>query len=192
MNIKADELTSLFPIQEKLDDKIALNHPIQDGEDRLKSVNVALLVELGEAMNEWRKFKFWSTDRQPRTKAWCRTCRGTGEIWVDDFKKDCFDCDENFERDYLLEELVDCLHFILSIGLRLRVHNQIFLNPFIYEQDVEATFLQLNKIDWTYDYDRAFDLFIGFCQLLGYSPTALYYGYLAKNKINHNRQEQGY
>jgi dimeric dUTPase (all-alpha-NTP-PPase superfamily) len=159
--MNANDLTQLYIIQEQLDEKIAVNHPIQPNEDRLKKINVALLVELGEAMNEYRKFKFWSTDQETRKKA-------------------------------LLEELVDCLHFILSIGLRMRVSKMVMINPFIYEQDVEETYIRLSRIDWIYDYDRALDLFIGFCQLLGFNAYDLYNGYMVKNNINHKRQEQGY
>jgi dimeric dUTPase (all-alpha-NTP-PPase superfamily) len=159
--MKVQDLTELFEIQARLDFIISVKHPVQHGENRTQKKYAALLVELGEAMNEWRAFKFWSTDQKPRTEK-------------------------------LLEELVDCLHFILSIGLELHVENMLIPAPFIYEQDVEGTFIRLQRMNWIKDYERAFDLFMGFCQLLDFSPEELKAAYLKKNEINIQRQEEGY
>lgn len=160
--MKVQELTKLFEVQARLDEKISVNHPIEEGEDRLEKKVAALLVEIGEALNEWRGFKFWSTDKVAREKK-------------------------------LLEELVDCLHFILSIGLDLQLEDEIVVAPFSHEnRAIEYTFIQLMQIDWIEDYETGFDLFLGFCQLMEFTPTQLYVEYFAKNEINHQRQEQGY
>src|SRR5690606_25251306 len=93
---------------------------------RLAKKILALQVELGELANEWRGFKFWSKDQEPRTKVKkvCETCGGERYILISEsfgFDK-CSDCDgkgDFGETNPLLEEYVDCLHFILSIGLEL-------------------------------------------------------------------------
>src|SRR5690554_4282011 len=93
-------LSKLFELQRQLDARIEKEHPRQDGEDRLAKKILALMVELGELANEWRGFKFWSEDQEPRT-----------ELWDDRLRF----------HNPLLEEYVDCLHFLLSIGLESEI-----------------------------------------------------------------------
>src|SRR5690625_5163995 len=96
-------LTKLFKTQAELDKKIVEEKGLQ-GQDLLDEKILALQVELGELANEWRGFKFWSEDQEPRTEI----CYGPPEI-----------PDVCVYSNPLLEEYVDCLHFILSIGLGL-------------------------------------------------------------------------
>jgi dimeric dUTPase (all-alpha-NTP-PPase superfamily) len=160
--MNAQKLTELFPIQAKLDQKILTKHPLEEGEDRLEKVYTALLVELGEAMNEYRAFKFWSTDKVTRKKK-------------------------------LLEELVDCLHFILSIGLRLRYEDNVVLYSLGKdERTIECAFIEVVTNDWLEYYEHGFCLYISFCELLGFTTEDLYNAYFEKNVINHKRQEEGY
>lgn len=58
-------LTKLFEMQRELDERIIEQHGLQ-GEDLLPKKILALQVELGELAQEWRGFKFWSKDQQPR------------------------------------------------------------------------------------------------------------------------------
>lgn len=122
-------LRKLFEMQAKLDARIEREHPRRDGEDRLAKKILALQVELGELANEWRGFKFWSHDQEPRTwypneKDICESCKGK-PIFIENGKivgqcEDCDGCGVHFHNP-LLEEYVDCLHFILSIGLELEL-----------------------------------------------------------------------
>ncbi|SFA47847.1 dUTPase, partial [Parageobacillus thermantarcticus] len=137
MNIK-----KLFELQKQLDLRIEKEHPRKPGEDRLAKKILALMVELGELANEARFFKYWSHDQAPRTKIEyiCPTCNGTGDenydSYIDDLEGgytheviNCEDCGGTGTLGYknpLLEEYVDCLHFILSIG------NDINMNE-VYE-----------------------------------------------------------
>ncbi|WP_339195208.1 dUTP diphosphatase [Aeribacillus sp. FSL W8-0870] len=129
-------LAKLFELQRQLDEHIEKEHPRQEGEDRLAKKILALKVELGELANEWRGFKFWSNDQEPRTKVEviCSTCDGSGdENWPSsreyllegktglEYSK-CEDCNGTGTLGYknpLLEEFADALHFILSIGLEI-------------------------------------------------------------------------
>lgn len=56
----------LLAAQQELDTKYTehfkLERPMMD------ELFLALIVEIGEAANEWRKFKFWSEDRETRTE----------------------------------------------------------------------------------------------------------------------------
>ena len=195
-------LKQLFEVQSVLDARIDTNHPVQDGEDRLEKKHAALLVELGEMFNEHRGFKFWSTDQTPNNNKYCTNCGGTGYKpcirnmhnfnIIEEKSKECNLCHGKGYRDYLLEELVDCLHFILSIGLELEMDHFV-VAPFTHDKrEVEYTFIQLMQMDWTGDYETGFDLFLGLCKLLGYTGEQIEQAYFEKNEINHTRQEQGY
>jgi dimeric dUTPase (all-alpha-NTP-PPase superfamily) len=121
------DLTKLFETQKILRDRINYNEP-----DRFNKLILSLLVELGECANEWRGFKFWSKDQDPRTTFKCKKCDGNGYIeWFsgsfenNDLQQEMCSCDECGgigeikEINPLLEEYADCLHFILEIGLEL-------------------------------------------------------------------------
>jgi len=61
-------LTELFQIQKKLDERIIKEHGLE-GRDLLDKKILSLQVEIGELCQNWRGFKFWSKDQEPRTKA---------------------------------------------------------------------------------------------------------------------------
>lgn len=136
------------------------------GEDKLEKMMLALLVELGETANEWRGFKYWSKDQSPRPK--------------------------------LLEEYVDGLHFVLELGLDLGfVFDQVtifyecenitkqFLH--IYNQVLEV---MLHKSKYTYLV--LVRLYLGLGEMLGFTSDQIEAAYLEKNRINHERQNNGY
>src|SRR5690625_3877257 len=123
-------LSKLFKIQKQLDEKIVKEKGLE-GQDLLDKKILALQVELGELAQNWRGFKFWSNDQEPRTqsKVVCHVCNGHGGfVHTDEYQQatepfeECLYCEgTGFQEDKnpLLEEYVDCLHFILSIGLEL-------------------------------------------------------------------------
>src|SRR5690606_35214931 len=114
-----------------LDAHIEEEHPRKEGESRLAKKTLALQVELGELANEWRGFKFWKVNQQPvtfeRLNKKCTKCKGMGRIVInpgtlDNKLVDCDKCVGGWQyKNPLLEEYVDCLHFILSIGLELKI-----------------------------------------------------------------------
>jgi len=114
-------LSKLFELQRQLDEHIEREHSPKDGENRFEKKILALQVELGELANEWRGFKFWSHDQEPRTEMYKFSPLHNEPLIV--------------KTNPLLEEYVDCLHFILSIGLELGM-------------DEIADELDLKKIDF--------------------------------------------
>lgn len=199
-------LQNLFELQKQLDEHIYEDHPVQDGEDRLAKKILALQVELGELANEWRGFKFWSNNREPRLKGYkeikCKWCNGSG----DDGSGVCPDCKcEGYvykEYNPLLEEYVDCLHFILSIGLE-----KDFVKLGYNESAVEGMKRKDITSQFNYLFDKVGDfssipnhnnymyivsLFIGLGEMLGFTWEQIEQAYLNKNNINHQRQESGY
>jgi dimeric dUTPase (all-alpha-NTP-PPase superfamily) len=181
-------LSKLFEIQAKLDKRIVEKHNLQ-GEDLLPKKILALQVELGELANEWRGFKFWSKDQSPRN--YCLPCQ------VSTVKHIC--------KNPLLEEYVDCLHFILSIGFDLGLTRDYVDGS--TESDILTQFRkiqhyitlldgaiehQCNISTMQWYYYHPFSLFIGLGEMLGFTWEEIEAAYMDKNKVNHERQDDGY
>lgn len=203
-------LNELFELQAKLDAHIEKEHPRQPSEDRLAKKILALQVELGELAQNWRGFKYWSKDQEPRIKDYkqikCKWCNGSG----DDGTGVCPDCrssgDVYKEYNPLLEEYVDVVHFTLSVGLEIEIKHEIFPEPINYG-DVVIQFNELfgqisyfasilnRENDWEEvesEYERIWSLLFGLAGLLGFTWEQIEQAYFDKNNINHQRQESGY
>lgn len=206
-------LQNLFELQKELDEHVEEKHPREEGEDRLAKKILALQVELGELANEWRGFKFWSNDQEPRIKDYkqikCKWCNGSG----DDGTGVCPDCrssgDVYKEYNPLLEEYVDCLHFILSIGLELgmdEIADELDLKKFDFltsntilscfiglSYDIADFYYQRENDDMVpYLYEHILLEFAKLGKMLGFTWDEIEQAYLDKNKINHERQENSY
>ena len=192
MNIK-----KLFELQKQLDLRIEKEHPRQEGEDRLSKKILALMVELGELANEWRGFKFWSHDQVPRTRVLVN--RTTDDIGFKNIGPEHI-------KNPLLEEYVDCLHFLLSVGLEITEPDMINLKRWnltkadnITEQflwlmsDVTELYNGLCNDGFSkFEYQLLLLRFIHLGEMLGFSWEEVEEAYLQKNAENHARQERGY
>lgn len=220
-------LTKLFEMQRELDERIVKEKGLE-GQNLLPQKILALQVELGECANEWRGFKFWSNRQEANTEVEiiCSMCDGSGdENWEASLQllsegqsgldfEPCIDCNATGKlgkRNPLLEEYIDCLHFILSIGIDIRFdpdeaeylidHNvQIFKNTDgitaqfndIYTSIAETL---LSGAVVNADHDNYQDLmlyFIGLGEMLGFTWEQIEAAYMAKNAVNHDRQSTGY
>ncbi|WNN77750.1 dUTP diphosphatase [Lysinibacillus capsici] len=208
-------LTKLFETQAALDKHIMQEHPELRGQNNLDWKLLALQVELGECANEWRGFKKWSKDQEPRTCVSieaCRNCGGTGNAFgvPEEAGIGCWDCNGTGEitKNPFLEEYVDCLHFILSVGLDLQVqHDYIF----DFNRDDEESIIDLfaecyafaGDLYWNSkngstitesqnDYQTLLFHFNHLGRKLGFTWEEVEEAYYAKNKVNHDRQESGY
>lgn len=214
-------LQKLFEMQAKLDADITAHHPVQEGENRLEKKVLALLVELGECAQEWRGFKFWSNDQESRTKVEnkCLECKGEGfdSYWTDEGQKydqcECC-CGTGIvgKSNLLLEEYVDCLHFILSIGNELKIDKTECEVVELFHWTTENYFIQLihlvtelhrkitnfpirNKsvnFSLEFIYNGVLRRFLGLSLRLGFTWEQIEQAYYDKNKVNFERQEQGY
>ena len=211
-------LAKLFEMQKELDARILEEHPVQEGEDRLAKKILALLVELGELANEWRGFKYWSKDQKPRTEKQviCSTCNGEA-VWytghIEDGLPHTEACDYCHGTGYeivgnpLLEEYVDCMHFILSIGNELGY--QYTPRTYMVSDDVTKIFIEINykaselayivsefemkSHRYAFDaYQDLFDCFLWLGKKLGFTWAHVEHAYYQKNKENFRRQEEGY
>ncbi|OIJ12682.1 hypothetical protein BKP37_12840 [Anaerobacillus alkalilacustris] len=181
MNIK-----KLFEVQKILDDRITKEHSLE-GYYLIPEKTLALQVELGELANEWRGFKFWSKDQSPRIKV---------------AKRPSMNYDDIEWHNPLLEEYVDCLHFLLSIGLELGFHRdaevylvkitdpiQMFSKQFQLIIQFEMSEGRQAKQNYYYG---MLSQFLGLRKSLRFTWEQIEQAYLEKNKINHDRQATGY
>lgn len=180
-------LAPLFEAQKALDARIIKEKGLE-GQDLLPNTILALQVEFGELANCWRGFKHWSNDQKPRTSG----LRG----------------DQPYNP--LLEEYVDCLSFILSIGLqaghakRIIEKADVVLERGVAEEKRKSTleqFLALNKkvaeshpylVGNVQHYAGILATFLGLGEMLGFTLEQIEAAYYAKNRINHDRQASGY
>lgn len=198
-------LTKLFEMQDVLDKRIVKEKGLE-GQDLLSEKILALQVELAECANEWRGFKFWSRFQNPRTehKVACHACRGEGYFMIsvnNDDEESCGYCEGTGlqeDRNPLLEEYVDCLHFILSIGLDIDCM-PVVCDVVIKYSDVNTQFRGLNQDIVSFDFRRNADnyhdllkSFKGLGELLGFTWDKIEQAYYDKNEINHERQASGY
>lgn len=202
------DLSKLFEMQRELDERIVRDKGLE-GQDLLPQKILALQVELGELAQNWRGFKFWSEDREPKkTKTVvCPDCKGMGKHYQPmtwDCRK-CYGTGINTKENPLLEEYVDCLHFILSIGnyFGIKCEPSLTIVPNnVLEQLNDlfkiVSFLHNKYEDYGYCcgirdfYEDLVGNFMNLGKLLGFTPEQIEQAYLEKNQVNHQRQEEGY
>ena len=220
-------LQKMFEMQAELDNRIIREKGLED-RDLLPGLILALQVELAECANEWRGFKFWSNDQRPCTEKEieCSLCKGTGDMNYERVAEDaegsrgheyikCEECNgegTTGTKNPLLEEYVDCLHFILSIGNLTKYSKNNDIND-LKRNTLEASgvkaFLELFKEITFFNeerkvskntigltrimiYERIFWRFNELGNALGFTPEQIEAAYMEKNEINHKRQQEGY
>lgn len=187
-------------MQKVLVDHIEKEHPRTDDESRSWQLMQALLVEWAECQNEWRGFKFWSTDQEPRVKVWkdyVNPMRGNGGEF----------------KNSLLEETVDVIHCFLSFAIEKGWNIDMFgvspeavnelrvegFRPSIHSAMIEVTAF-LSKILFVPSPDQQRQLFRAawfsfYCIVtmeFKFTSKELEDAYISKNEVNHTRQESGY
>ncbi|MFJ3386861.1 dUTP diphosphatase [Lysinibacillus sp. NPDC086135] len=104
------------------------------------------------------------------------------------------------DKNPLLEEYVDCLHFILSIGLEIDVTTSLVWDDIdFFDNDitvqfigVASTILQLRNWKSHSSWEGLFSEFYILGKMLGFTWEQVEEAYYAKNKVNHERQNAGY
>ena len=161
----AKSIDRLMKVQRELDERIIERHGLQ-GRDLLPMRVLALQVEIAEVAQEvGDAWKFWKSPK-PR-----------------DYKK-------------VLEELSDVLHFLLSIGVAIDADPysatyKVYRRENLIEQLNDM--LNVSRICYVpLQWYWAVSVFLGLCDMLGFSWEDIESAYLAKNQVNLARQEQGY
>ncbi|AUS15141.1 MULTISPECIES: dUTP diphosphatase [Bacillus] len=225
-------LQKMFEMQKVLDDRIIKEKGLE-GKDLLPNLILALQVELAECANEWRGFKHWSNNQKPRTKV--STNVGANPENAAFFRCENHYCGENLNKDDfkhlldpdyeicpvcnvgdvtafrdknpLLEEYVDCLHFILSIGNKLGLNSKKIISSIHLSYlsstigfNTERLFSSLMSTAYRLQVMNGkeaqfLDLCVSFFILgerLGFKWEQIEAAYMEKNAVNHQRQQEGY
>lgn len=109
----------------------------------------------------------------------------------------CCQCEGKRYKNLLLEEYVDGLHFIISLGLEIDYEDMEYFKwhkqkaHTITEQYIIVTKWAAAMLEDDY-YFELFHAYIHLGVMLGFSWKQIEQAYIDKNKVNHQRQENGY
>lgn len=189
------DFIKLAPLQEQLDAHIRKKRSLE-GQDLLLNTIFALQVEVAELANKVRFFKHWSTNQEPRTYA---------------FEE--LDAHQVREWNPVLEEYVDSLHFLLSIGNQLgvdwkqidvsdegtfgipRAFGRLALHISQMWQSADAYKLSGSirmKIQTIHFLVPVAELLTDIGRLLEFNAEEIEAAYMDKHKVNYDRQANGY
>lgn len=191
------KLEKLYEMQKALDAKIIKEKGLE-GRDLLPNTVLALQVEIAELANEWRGFKHWSKRQIPAPPVFKMKPSTDGHSLE-------WEPGDGYESYPLLEEYVDCLHFFLSIARQLELPAGDFYVPDEeLEDDTVRVFIELqNEVgmiamneDANYRlfcYQSALSIFLQLgTKRLGFTSEQIVAAYMEKNRLNHERQANGY
>ncbi|WP_411333552.1 dUTP diphosphatase [Metabacillus indicus] len=103
------------------------------------------------------------------------------------------------ETDVILEEYVDGVHFILSLGIEIEKTSGIEMQQNAEEKTLTAHFAdvfnaiaEFEKNHEDEQFTLLFSKYMHLGQALGFSGAQIEDAYMKKNEVNHDRQKQGY
>lgn len=103
------------------------------------------------------------------------------------------------ERSIILEELIDCLHFIISLGININFDFSQFNNKIKESSDIDFWSLNVFKKALTFEekfdlesYNDLLDEFLAITFILDITNDEIITTYNKKNEINFSRQNSGY
>lgn len=167
------DLEKLLDMQKKLDKAILDNPGIK--EYSLENIKLALLVEVGELANEVKCFKYWEENKE-------------------------------INRERVLDEFADCLYFALSL------ENELHQIDNFQNFNVEEIVLKVKELEESFGKPSDHEVNIRFIKVyekilvgdeilktiiaigifLGFDANEMEKIYIVKNKINYQRQQEGY
>ncbi|MBD8068920.1 dUTP diphosphatase [Bacillus sp. PS06] len=102
-------------------------------------------------------------------------------------------------RETILEEFVDGVHFILSLGIDLGFESEVLdfleekkgntVEQFLVLYQQITAFQSSKSIE---DYKKLIQDYFTLAVILGFSEEQIVQAYISKNEVNFERQEQGY
>ncbi|WP_408011720.1 dUTP diphosphatase [Pseudalkalibacillus sp. A8] len=104
-------------------------------------------------------------------------------------------------KEVILEEYVDGIHFLLSIGLILPYDVPEYARlPEVTNENPVRAFLKVyesvtifeNNRDDVNNYNQLMEDYLMIGRILGFTTEEIQKAYLSKNQVNHARQDQGY
>ncbi|HLR91939.1 MAG TPA: dUTP diphosphatase [Atopostipes sp.] len=210
-------LQTLIDMQRNLDNRIREEKGLKDA-DLVANTYVALQVELAEFANEARWFKHWSKDQEPNI-IYCHACNGYG-YFDSAYQEACGYCHATgIQENPLLEEYIDSLHFFLSLAIQKGWEDALWiyeeqLDPEEIDGELSEWYLEMiyflnNSAIRIYDnessenitgfppnqyaFRMAWILFLNIgMNGFHFTEEQIEQAYIDKNKVNHERQENGY
>ncbi|ARK28773.1 dUTP diphosphatase [Halalkalibacter krulwichiae] len=167
-------LQRLFEKQRELKEKIDY-----EGIDKYEKLTLAFIVEMGECANDWRGFKYWSRNTEPKETLL--------EEYVDGLH---FALEKGIELLDSEEIMMLPSYSNMAIEKKRNVTEQfkmIILAAIQLEVLREESSSYLDE-----EYTVFLEVFLGLGEMLGFTWEQIERGYLDKNKVNHARQESGY
>lgn len=187
-------IQALLMAQNELDKEIHSVHKVV--ENTLDERFLALLVEIGECLNEWRAFKFWSSNRKPNEKASRKV--------VTSKKGEVPETYHLVTYNPLMEEYVDGLKFMLSIANSIEFNVEEVILPPVrvkkgeYKQILREFGLIYGMVTnyknniFFYTWENIVSEYLLLGRFLGFTNQEIYDGFFQKHKINLERLGNGY
>ncbi len=103
-------------------------------------------------------------------------------------------------KEVILEEFVDGVHFILSIGLDCGFEGDVQVEDLVViEENVTNQFLSMYETVHRFSAERSLNAYRSMLenyfilgQLLGFASDEIKEAYISKNEVNYKRQKEGY
>ncbi|WP_064092573.1 dUTP diphosphatase [Rossellomorea aquimaris] len=103
------------------------------------------------------------------------------------------------EKEVVLEEFVDGVHFILSLGIEIGIQQFDLEETNYSNEDVTKQFLEVFKEANHFmearsvnHFQQLFRQYFHLGELLGFTHEEVFDAYVKKNEVNYNRQKEGY
>lgn len=104
------------------------------------------------------------------------------------------------EKEVILEEFVDGVHFILSLGIECGFDEQVFdLETIPSPFNINEQFIEVYQAVCTFQQDRqlsryhhVFQAYLQLAMLLGIKQEEMEQAYIKKNEVNYKRQLNNY
>lgn len=104
------------------------------------------------------------------------------------------------EKEVILEEFVDGIHFILSLGIEAGFTSGILLSDEVPQtksltEQFLTTYAKIEQFRTSRTqqaYQEMFQACLNIAQLLGFTSVEIEQAYIKKNEVNYERQQQGY
>lgn len=103
-------------------------------------------------------------------------------------------------KEVILEEFVDGVHFILSLGLDCGFERDVQVEDIvIVEENVTNQFLSMYEAVHRFSAERSLNAYRSMLesyfvlgQMLGFASEEIKKAYISKNEVNYKRQKEGY
>ena len=103
------------------------------------------------------------------------------------------------EREVILEEYVDSIHFLLSLGIEKKLDYLEVWPQSNLKQEITEIFLMTNSaiLDFLINpsenrYEKVWIMYGAIAEILGFSSEDVLNAYISKNETNYERQKNGY